>query len=83
MIRQIILADRVLASDIELTGWAGGVAELTKRDHIAWCDGSYPEWECLTDLLGMRTMNTSRGCRAGCASRTWPGPACVDRDDFR
>jgi phosphoenolpyruvate carboxykinase (GTP) len=51
MTRQIILADRVLASDIELTGWAGEAAELTKPDHIAWCDGSYPEWERLTDLL--------------------------------
>ena len=51
MTRQIVLADRVLASDIQLTGWVSEVARLTKPDHIVWCDGSYPEWERLTDLL--------------------------------
>ena len=51
MTRQIVLADRALASDIQLTGWVSEVAELTKPDHIVWCDGSYREWERLTDLL--------------------------------
>ena len=51
MTRQIVLADRVLATDIQLTGWVSEVAELTKPDRIAWCDGSYREWERLTSLL--------------------------------
>ena len=51
MTRQIVLADRALASDIQLTGWVSEVAELTKPDHIVWCDGSYREWERLTGLL--------------------------------
>ena len=51
MTRQIVLADRVLASDIQLTGWVSEVAELTKPDRIVWCDGSYREWERLTGLL--------------------------------
>ena len=51
MTRQIVLADRVLASDIQLTGWVSEVAELTKPDRIVWCDGSYREWERLTSLL--------------------------------
>ncbi len=51
MAGQIILADRVLASDIRLTGWVSQVAKLTKPDRIVWCDGSYSEWKRLTDLL--------------------------------
>ncbi len=51
MTRQIVLADRVLASDIQLTGWVSEVAGLTKPDRIVWCDGSDGEWERLTSLL--------------------------------
>ncbi len=51
MTRQVILADRGLTSDIQLTGWVSEVARLTKPDRIVWCDGSYPEWERLTGLL--------------------------------
>jgi phosphoenolpyruvate carboxykinase (GTP) len=49
MTRQILVTDRGLSTDV--TRWAGEVAELTKPDHIAWCDGSSGEWEHLTDLL--------------------------------
>jgi len=51
MTGRILVTDRGLASDIQLTWWVSEVAELTKPDHIVWCDGSYPEWERLTDLL--------------------------------
>ena len=51
MTGRILVADRGLASDIQLTWWASDVAELTKPDHIVWCDGSYPERERLTNLL--------------------------------
>ena len=51
MTGRILVADRDLASDIQLTWWVSEVAELTKPDHIVWCDGSYPEWERLTSLL--------------------------------
>ena len=51
MTGRILVADRGLASDIQLTWWVSEVAELTKPDHIVWCDGSYPEWERLTKLL--------------------------------
>ena len=51
MTGRILVADRGLASDIQLTWWVSEVAELTKPDHIAWCDGSYREWERLTSLL--------------------------------
>ena len=49
--RPILVADRAPTSDIQLTRWADEIAELTKPDHIEWCDGSYPEWERLTNLL--------------------------------
>ena len=51
MTGRILVADRGLASDIQLTWWVSEVAELTKPDHIVWCDGSYREWERLTSLL--------------------------------
>jgi hypothetical protein len=51
MTRPILLADRAPTSDIQLTRWVDEIAELTKPDHIEWCDGSYPEWERLTNLL--------------------------------
>ncbi len=51
MTGSILVPDRVPTSDIQLTGWVNEVAELTKPDHITWCDGSYPEWERLTNLL--------------------------------
>ena len=51
MTGRILVTDRGLASDIQLTWWVSEVAELTKPDRIEWCDGSYPEWERLTDLL--------------------------------
>ena len=51
MTGRILGADRGLASDIQLIWWVSEVAELTKPDRIAWCDGSYPEWERLTSLL--------------------------------
>ena len=51
MTRPMLVADRVPASDIQLARWVSEIAELTRPDHIEWCDGSYPEWERLTDLL--------------------------------
>ncbi len=51
MTGRILVADRGLASDIQLTWWVSEVAVLTKPDHIVWCDGSYREWERLTSLL--------------------------------
>ena len=51
MTGRILVTDRGLASDIQLTWWVSEAAELTKPDRIEWCDGSYPEWERLTDLL--------------------------------
>ena len=51
MTRPTLVAARVPTSDVQLTRWVGEIAELTKPDHIAWCDGSYPEWERLTNLL--------------------------------
>ena len=51
MTGRILGADRGLASDIQLTWWVSEVAELTKPDRIAWCDGSYREWQRLTSLL--------------------------------
>ena len=51
MTRSVLVADRVPTSDIQLTRWVDETAELTKPDHITWCDGSDPEWESLTDLL--------------------------------
>ena len=51
MTRPILVADRVQTSDIQLARWVSEIAELTRPDHIEWCDGSYPEWERLTNLL--------------------------------
>ena len=51
MTRPILVADRAPTSDIQLARWVAEIAELTKPDHIEWCDGSYPEWERLTSLL--------------------------------
>ena len=51
MTRPILVADRVPTSDIRLARWVSEIAELTRPDHIEWCDGSYPEWERLTSLL--------------------------------
>src|ERR1019366_6535430 len=51
MTRPILVADRVPTSDVQLTRWVDETAELTKPDHIMWCDGSDSEWESLTDLL--------------------------------
>ena len=51
MTGRILVADRSLASDIQLTWWVSEVAELTKPDRIVWCDGSFREWERLTNLL--------------------------------
>ncbi len=42
MTRPILVADRAPTSDIQLTRWVDEIAELTKPDHIEWCDGSYP-----------------------------------------
>ena len=51
MTRPILVADRAPTSDIQLARWVDEIAELTKPDHIEWCDGSYAEWERLTNLL--------------------------------
>ena len=51
MTRLVLVADRAPTSDIQLTRWVDEIAELTKPDHIEWCDGSYPEWKRLTNLL--------------------------------
>ena len=51
MTRPVLVADRVPASDVQLARWVTEIAELTRPDRIEWCDGSYPEWERLTDLL--------------------------------
>ncbi len=51
MTRPVLVADRVPTSNIQLNRWVSEIAELTRPDQIAWCDGSYPEWERLTNLL--------------------------------
>jgi phosphoenolpyruvate carboxykinase (GTP) len=51
MTRPVLVADRVPTRNIQLAKWVTEIAGLTKPDHIAWCDGSYPEWERLTNLL--------------------------------
>jgi phosphoenolpyruvate carboxykinase (GTP) len=51
MTGRILVADRDLASDIQLTWWVSKVAKLTKPERIEWCDGSNSEWKRLTNLL--------------------------------
>ena len=54
MTGRILVTDRGLASDVQLTWWVSEVAMLTKPDRIEWCSGSEREWERLTDLLVAR-----------------------------
>ncbi len=38
-------------SHAELAAWVQEIAELTRPDHVEWCDGSEAEWTRLTNLL--------------------------------
>jgi len=51
MTEQILVAEQVPARDIKLTRWVREVADLARPDRVEWCDGSYPEWLRLTNLL--------------------------------
>jgi phosphoenolpyruvate carboxykinase (GTP) len=46
-----VFGDESHTNLVELAKWVREIAELTRPDAIAWCDGSPEEWERLTSAL--------------------------------